>query len=133
MLRYYSLTQKVLLVQIGVLRHTIRVYSHQSCSSVLYSYTTLLLIQTSMVLVNYPSLLIYQMQLPQTYISLIQSNINKDDMLIEMSPKFIWILRDFILEKVHPETGVELSSQEYLEMCLRRKVIFYKPDFRKKF
>jgi hypothetical protein len=43
-------------------------------------------------------------------------------MLTHLAPKFIWVLRDFILEKTHPETGTELSNKEYLEMCLRRKV-----------
>jgi hypothetical protein len=54
-------------------------------------------------------------------------------MLIEMSPKFIWVLRDFILEKIHPDTGIELTSQEYLEMCLRRKVILANLDIWKEF
>jgi hypothetical protein len=49
------------------------------------------------------------------------SNINKDDLLTELSPKFIWIIRDFTLEKVHPETGEEITSKEYLELCLKNK------------
>jgi len=49
------------------------------------------------------------------------SNINKDDILTELSPKFIWIIRDFTLEKIHPETGEEISSKEYLELCLKNK------------
>ena len=49
------------------------------------------------------------------------SNIDKDDLLTELSPKFIWIIRDFTLEKIHPETGEEISSKEYLELCLRNK------------
>ena len=49
------------------------------------------------------------------------SNINKDELLTELSPKFIWIIRDFILEKVHPETGEEITSKEYLELCLKNK------------
>ena len=47
--------------------------------------------------------------------------INKDELLTELSPKFIWIIRDFTLEKVHPETGEEISSKEYLELCLKNK------------
>ena len=43
------------------------------------------------------------------------TNINKDELLTELSPKFIWIIRDFTLEKVHPETGEEITSKEYLE------------------
>ena len=49
------------------------------------------------------------------------TNINKDDLLTELSPKFIWIIRDFTLEKIHPETGEEISSKEYLELCLKNK------------
>ena len=49
------------------------------------------------------------------------SNIDKDELLTELSPKFIWIIRDFMLEKVHPETGQEISSKEYLELCLKNK------------
>jgi hypothetical protein len=50
------------------------------------------------------------------------SNIDKDSLLTELAPKFIWVLRDFTLEKVHPETGQEISSKEYLEICLRKKI-----------
>ena len=50
------------------------------------------------------------------------SNIDKDDLLSELAPKFIWLLRDFTLEKTHPETGLEISSKEYLEICLRKKI-----------
>ena len=49
------------------------------------------------------------------------TNINKDELLTELSPKFIWIIRDFTLEKVHPETVKEISSKEYLELCLKNK------------
>ena len=49
------------------------------------------------------------------------SNIDKDELLTELSPKFIWIIRDFTLEKIHPETGEEISSKEYLELCLKNK------------
>ena len=44
-------------------------------------------------------------------------NINISD----LNPKFIWVLRDFTLEKVDPETGDEITSDEYLELCLRNK------------
>ncbi len=43
-------------------------------------------------------------------------------MLSELAPKFIWVLRDFTLEKVHPDSGEEISSNEYLEISLRKKV-----------
>ena len=49
------------------------------------------------------------------------TNIDKDELLTELSPKFIWIIRDFTLEKIHPETGEEISSKEYLELCLKNK------------
>lgn len=49
------------------------------------------------------------------------SGIDKDALITELSPKFIWILRNFTLEKVHPETKQEISSKEYMEMCLRNK------------
>ena len=52
-----------------------------------------------------------------------KSTVNKDALLHELSPKFIWVIRDFTLEKVHPETGQPMSSKEYLEVCLRSKVI----------
>jgi len=48
-----------------------------------------------------------------------QSNI--DSLISELAPKFIWILRDFSLTKVNPETGVEVSGKEYLDICLRKK------------
>ena len=49
------------------------------------------------------------------------SDINKDELLTELSPKFIWIIRDFTLEMRHPETGQEITSKEYLEECLKKK------------
>lgn len=45
----------------------------------------------------------------------------KDLIINELAPKFIWVLRDFILDKFDPETGEEISSKEYLELCLRNK------------
>ena len=46
---------------------------------------------------------------------------NKDIIISELAPKFIWVLRDFILDKVDPDTGEEISSNEYLELCLKNK------------
>ena len=46
---------------------------------------------------------------------------DKDLIINELAPKFIWVLRDFILDKFDPETGEEISSNEYLELCLRNK------------
>lgn len=45
----------------------------------------------------------------------------KDEIISELAPKFIWLIRDFSLEKIHPETGEEISSKEYLELCLNKK------------
>ena len=47
---------------------------------------------------------------------------NKDNLISELAPKFIWVLRDFSLEKVDPVTGEEINSNEYLELCLKNKI-----------
>lgn len=47
---------------------------------------------------------------------------NKDSLISELAPKFIWVLRDFSLEKVDPVTGEEINSNQYLELCLRNKI-----------
>ena len=46
---------------------------------------------------------------------------DKDLIINELAPKFIWVLRDFILDKIDPDTGEEISSDDYLELCLRNK------------
>eukprot|EP00340_Litonotus_pictus_P005854 CAMPEP_0170524004 /NCGR_PEP_ID=MMETSP0209-20121228/9453_1 /TAXON_ID=665100 ORGANISM="Litonotus pictus, Strain P1" /NCGR_SAMPLE_ID=MMETSP0209 /ASSEMBLY_ACC=CAM_ASM_000301 /LENGTH=613 /DNA_ID=CAMNT_0010812461 /DNA_START=48 /DNA_END=1886 /DNA_ORIENTATION=- len=46
----------------------------------------------------------------------------KDSILSELAPKFLWVIRDFSLEKVHPDTGELISSKEYLEICLSKKI-----------
>ena len=43
-------------------------------------------------------------------------------MINELSPKFIWLIRDFTLNKVNPETNEPIEGKEYLEICLRKKV-----------
>ena len=48
---------------------------------------------------------------------------DKEMMLNQLAPKFIWVLRDFVLDKIDPETGKEISSNEYLEICLRNKLL----------
>ena len=48
---------------------------------------------------------------------------DKEIMLNQLAPKFIWVLRDFVLDKIDPETGKEISSNEYLEICLRNKLL----------
>ena len=50
------------------------------------------------------------------------SNLDKDMIISDLAPKFIWTLRDFTLEKVDPISGEEISSNEYLELCLRNKI-----------
>ena len=50
------------------------------------------------------------------------SKIDKDILIEELAPKFIWTLRDFTLDKIDPETNEEISSNEYLELCLRNKI-----------
>ena len=49
------------------------------------------------------------------------SYIDKDKLIRDLAPKFIWTLRDFSLDKINNETGEEISSDEYLELCLRNK------------
>lgn len=49
------------------------------------------------------------------------NNETTESIISELSPKFIWLIRDFTLEKIHPETGEEISSKEYLELCLNKK------------
>ena len=48
---------------------------------------------------------------------------DKDIIINKLAPKFIWVLRDFVLDKIDPETGKEISSNEYLELCLRNKLM----------
>ena len=48
---------------------------------------------------------------------------DKEKIINELAPKFIWVLRDFVLDKIDPESGKEISSNEYLELCLRNKLI----------
>ena len=48
---------------------------------------------------------------------------DKEMMINQLAPKFIWVLRDFILDKIDPDTGKEISSNDYLEICLRNKLL----------
>ena len=50
------------------------------------------------------------------------TSIDKDYLITNLAPKFLWVLRDFTLEKVHHETGEAISSNEYMELCLRKKI-----------
>lgn len=47
---------------------------------------------------------------------------DKNSAISELAPKFIWLIRDFSLEKIHPDTGEEITSKEYLELCLNKKI-----------
>ena len=54
----------------------------------------------------------------------VATNVIEDDLMInKLAPKFIWVLRDFVLDKIDPETGKEITSNEYLELCLRNKLL----------
>ena len=46
---------------------------------------------------------------------------DKDLLITELAPTFIRVLRDFVLDKIDPDTGEEITSDEYLELCLRNK------------
>lgn len=50
------------------------------------------------------------------------SKLDTEKTIMGLAPKFIWCLRDFTLDKVDPITNEEISSDEYLEMCLRNKI-----------
>lgn len=49
------------------------------------------------------------------------TSIDKENLIAELAPRFIWVIRDFTLEKVHFESGLPISSDEYMESCLRKK------------
>ena len=49
------------------------------------------------------------------------NGVDKNDLISELAPNFIWIIRDFSLKLIHPETGENITSKEYLELCLRKK------------
>ena len=54
----------------------------------------------------------------------VATNVIEDELMInKLAPKFIWVLRDFVLDKIDPETGKEITSNEYLELCLRNKLL----------
>ena len=50
----------------------------------------------------------------------INENINKDKLIAEICPKFIWAMRDFDLDKLS-EDGKDLTSDDYMEQCLKEK------------
>lgn len=52
----------------------------------------------------------------------VRTDIDKESLIKSLAPKFIWVIRDFTLEKQHPTTKEEISSDEYLELCLSKKI-----------
>ena len=50
------------------------------------------------------------------------SKLDTEKTIMGLAPKFVWCLRDFTVDKVDPITNEEISSDEYLEMCLRNKI-----------
>jgi hypothetical protein len=67
-----------------------------------------------------------RMSLPQYITNVTSFNFkhtaNKEALITELAPKFYWILRDFMLEFVHPESGQPISGKDYFDLCLRKKV-----------
>ena len=51
----------------------------------------------------------------------VNSKINKDKLISELCPKFIWTLRDFDLTKLTNEKGEKITSDKYLENCLNER------------
>ena len=51
----------------------------------------------------------------------INERINKDKLISELCPKFIWTLRDFDLEKLTPIKGNKMFPDFYLEKCLKER------------
>jgi len=47
--------------------------------------------------------------------------INKDHLISELCPKFIWALRDFDLKKLSPPKGQKMTPDIYLEKCLTER------------
>ena len=51
----------------------------------------------------------------------VNSKINKEKLICELCPKFIWALRDFDLTKLTDEKGEKMTSDMYLEYCLNER------------
>ena len=51
----------------------------------------------------------------------VNSKINKDKLISELCPKFIWTLRDFDLTKLTNKKGEKITSDMYLENCLNER------------
>ncbi len=51
----------------------------------------------------------------------VNNKINKEKLISELCPKFIWALRDFDLTKLTDEKGEKMTSDMYLEYCLNER------------
>jgi len=51
----------------------------------------------------------------------ISDKLNKDSLISESCPKFIWALRDFDLKKLSPPKGQKMTPDMYLEQCLTER------------
>lgn len=52
----------------------------------------------------------------------------KESIFLELAPKFIWVIRDFTLNKTLPGTDIEIDNNQYLDISLRKKVIITVPN-----
>ena len=51
----------------------------------------------------------------------ITEKVNKDHLISELCPKFLWALRDFDLSKLSPPEGEEMTQDMYMEQCLTER------------
>ena len=51
----------------------------------------------------------------------INEKINKDKLISELCPKFIWCIRDFDLQILSPKKGNKMNGDSYMEKCLRER------------
>ncbi len=48
---------------------------------------------------------------------------DKEEIIASLTPKFMWILKDFTLE-LQDDYGKDISPNQYLENCLLTRVIY---------
>ena len=51
----------------------------------------------------------------------INENVNKDKLISEICPKFIWAMRDFNLKKLSHKNKKKMTSDDYMEKCLKER------------
>ena len=51
----------------------------------------------------------------------INDKLNKDNLISELCPKFIWTLRDFDLDKLTSPQGQKMTPDMYMEQCLTER------------